>query len=204
MNKLVQTIFIIDDDADVRDSLTELLGSVGLKVQTYCSANEFLNSFDSCQSGCVLVDVRMPGMSGIELQRDLNKLGVMLPVIIMTGHGDVTMAIQAMKDGAFEFLQKPFRDQELLDAISNALEKEKITREKRSHNEEIQRRIDSLTVRERQVIDRVLEGKSNKIIARELEVSDRTIEIHRSHAMQKLEATSIAEMVRIMLNENYV
>lgn len=200
MNNSPQKIYIVDDDEGVRDSLTELLGSVGLKAQTHSTANEFLENFEPSQSGCVLVDVRMPGMSGIELQHKLNELGSILPVIIMTGHGDITMAVQAMKDGAFEFLQKPFRDQELLDAISSALEKEKLARAKHNNQEEIKKRINSLTARERQVIDRVLEGKANKIIARELEISDRTIEIHRSHAMQKLGATSIAEMVKIMLD----
>ena len=202
MNNSVQRIFIIDDDIEVLDSLTELLESVGLIAKTYSSAFEFLENYEADQSGCVLLDVRMPGMSGIELQRKLNELGAILPIIIMTGHGDIAMAVQAMKDGAFEFLTKPFRDQDLLDAISSALEKEKIIREKRKNKDEIQKRIDSLTARERQVIDRVLDGKVNKIIARELGISNRTIEIHRSHAMQKLGVTSVAEMVKIMLDDH--
>ena len=201
MNELVQKIYIVDDDEGVRDSLTELLESVNMKVQTYSTANEFLDHFNSTQAGCILLDVRMPGMSGIELQHKLNELGAILPIIIMTGHGDISMAVQAMKDGAFEFLQKPFRDQELLDVIGSALKKEKIIRGKYKNKEEIHNRINSLTVRERQVIDQVLEGKANKVIARELNISDRTIEIHRSHAMKKLGATSIAELVKIMLNE---
>lgn len=199
-NNSDQQVFIVDDDADVRDSLTELLSSVGIKTETYKDGNEFLHSFDSKQSGCILIDVRMPGISGIELQQKLKELGATMPIIIMTGHGDITMAVQAMKEGAFEFLQKPFRDQDILDTIAKAMEEDESNREKYKLKEDLQRRVENLTARERQVIDKVLEGKANKVIARELDISDRTIEIHRSHAMQKLGATSVAEMVKIMLN----
>ncbi len=202
MSDLKQSIFIVDDDENVRDSLTELLASVGLNTSAYSTAKEFLDDFNHNNSGCVLVDVRMPGMSGIQLQHELNEMGATLPVIIMTGHGDIKMAVQAMKDGAFEFLQKPFRDQDLLDSIAKALEKEELIRERHKTKAELEKRINSLTERERQVVDKVLEGKVNKIIARELGVSDRTIEIHRSHAMHKLNATSVAEMVKIMLSES--
>ena len=199
MNNLNQYIYIVDDDADVRDGLTELLASVGLKAFAYSDAAEFLDAFSSNNGGCVLIDVRMPGMSGIELQQKLKEIDVTIPIIIITGHGDIAMAVQAMKDGAFEFLQKPFRDQDLLDTIAKALEKSKSNREDYKIKEDLLRRVNSLTARERQVIDKVLEGKANKVIARELDISDRTIEIHRAHAMQKLGATSLAEMVKIML-----
>ncbi len=199
MSEEQQTVYIVDDDADVRDSLVELLESIGLQAKAFESASKFLDEFDSKQSGCVLADVRMPGMSGIELQHRLNELGVTQPLIIMTGHGDITMAVQAMKDGAHEFLQKPFRDQELLDCITKALEQDNSNRKQLKAQHTLQERVNSLTTREREVVDKVLEGKVNKTIARELDISNRTVEIHRSHAMEKLGAKSVAELVKIML-----
>ena len=195
-----QIVFIVDDDEDVRDSLVELIESIGLQVKAYESALAFLNDFNGNLSGCILADVRMPGMSGIELQHKLNELKATQPLIIMTGHGDITMAVQAMKDGAFEFLQKPFRDQELLDCLTKALEHDRAGRKKLENLNANQERVKSLTTREREVIDKVLEGKANKVIARELDISDRTVEIHRSHAMEKLAVKSVAELVKIMLN----
>ncbi len=203
MNDCMNNIAIIDDDEFVRDGLTELLDSVGYKSSVFTNASEFLNEFNQDQIGCILLDVRMPGMSGIELQHKLNVMNSTIPVIIMTGHGDITMAVQAMKDGAFEFIQKPFRDQDLLDAISKALEKNMKSIDRLNKYEAIQRRINLLTGRERQVVDRVLDGKANKIIARELDVSDRTIELHRSHAMKKLNVNSVAELVKLLMyNKN--
>ena len=143
----------------------------------------------------------MPGMSGIELQHKLNEMNVTIPIIIMTGHGDIAMAVQAMKDGAFEFIQKPFRDQDLIDAITKALQKNSIDQEKFNQKEKYQKQIALLTNREREVVNCVLDGMPNKIIARELGVSDRTIEIHRSHAMQKLGVKSVAELVKMMMQE---
>lgn len=195
-----QRIFIIDDDEDVRDSLVELVESIGLQAHAYDSALSFLNEFNETQPGCILADVRMPGMSGIELQRKLIELEATQPLIIMTGHGDITMAVQAMKDGAFEFLQKPFRDQELLDCITQALEKDFANRKLRESLLANKDRVKKLTAREREVVDLVLEGKVNKVIAKELNISDRTVEIHRSHAMEKLGVKSVAELVKIMLN----
>ena len=202
MNDVLQTIFIVDDDEDVRDSLVELFESLRLQTKSYKNAISFLDDYNPDESGCLLADVRMPGMSGIELQQKLNEKAISIPMIIMTGHGDVQMAVQAMKDGAFEFLQKPFRDQELIDCITKALEQDKSNRITINEKHDLQIRIDSLTTREREVIDKVLEGKANKIIARELEISDRTVETHRSHAMEKLNAKSIAELVKIMLGVN--
>lgn len=195
-----QTVFIVDDDEDVRDSLVELIESMGLQTRTYENALVFLDEFNTSQPGCVLADVRMPGMSGIELQQKLNELDAPLPLIIMTGHGEVAMAVQAMKDGAFEFLQKPFRDQELLDCITKALEKDALNRKNFGEQVAVQQRVGTLTRREREVIDLVLDGKANKVIARELGISDRTVEIHRSHAMEKLGAKSVAELVKFMLS----
>ena len=200
MNDKQQIVFIVDDDEDVRDSLIELIESIGFQTQAYDSALSFLKEFNQNISGCILADVRMPGMSGIELQLKLNELKATQPLIIMTGHGDITMAVQAMKDGAFEFLQKPFRDQELLDCIAKATEKDHENRKIRESLFANQKRIKLLTAREREVVDLVLEGKANKVIARELDISDRTVEIHRSHAMEKLGAKSVAELVKIMLS----
>lgn len=200
MSEEQQTVFVIDDDEDVRDSLLELIESIGLHALAYDSALNFLNNFNVNAPGCILADVRMPGMSGIELQQKLIELEAPQPLIIMTGHGDITMAVQAMKDGAFEFLQKPFRDQELLECLTQALEKDLANRKLRESLLANQDRVKMLTVREREVVDLVLEGKANKVIARELDISARTVEIHRSHAMEKLGAKSVAELVKIMLN----
>lgn len=200
MSEDQQIVSIIDDDEDVRDSLVELIDSIGLQVKSYASAVSFLDEVDINQAGCILADVRMPSMSGIELQHKLSELGSSQPLIIMTGHGDITMAVQAMKDGAFEFLQKPFRDQELLDCITQALEQNSEYRNKLESQHAIQGLVNSLTAREREVVDKVLEGKVNKIIARELDISGRTVEIHRSHAMEKLGVKSVAELVKIMLS----
>ena len=200
MSELQQIVFIIDDDDDVRDSLVELIASIGIQTRAFESARNFLDTFDNDIPGCVLADVRMPGMSGIELQHRLNELKALNPLIIMTGHGDIMMAVQAMKDGAFEFLQKPFRDQELLDCITAALEKDLDNRKKQESMRENHERVNALTKREREVIDLVLEGKANKVIARVLDISNRTVEIHRSHAMEKLGVKSVAELVKIMLS----
>lgn len=199
----MNNIAIIDDDELVRDSLTELLDSVGYTSCVFTNASEFLIEFNSHKIGCILLDVRMPGMSGIELQHKLNDMYITIPIIIMTGHGDITMAVEAMKDGAFEFIQKPFRDQGLLDVISKALEKNMRTIDILSKHKEIKEQINMLTGRERQVVDCVLDGKANKVIARDLGVSDRTVELHRSHAMKKLNVNSVAELVKLMLYDKY-
>ncbi|MEJ2115200.1 MAG: response regulator [Gammaproteobacteria bacterium] len=200
MSEDQQIVFVVDDDGDVRDSLVELISSINVHVNAYDSAISFLNEFDLSAPGCILADVRMPGMSGIELQHKLSELNAPQPLIIMTGHGDITMAVEAMKYGAFEFLQKPFRDQELLDCITKALELDKTNRRLIEKQLAMQERVNCLTSREREVIDKVIDGKANKVIARELEISDRTVEIHRSHAMEKLGIKSVAELVKVMLN----
>ena len=193
------TVAIVDDDKFVREALIELLDTVGYKSREFSNASEFLQEFDQSEISCILLDIRMLGISGIELQHILNDMQIPAPIIIMTGHGDITMAVQAMKDGACDFIQKPFRDQELLDAVSKALEINAINAKKINKDKEINERISLLTQRERQVIDYVLDGMSNKLIARELGVSDRTVEIHRSHAMKKLKVNSVAELVKVMI-----
>ena len=202
MNEAEQIVAIVDDDEFVRDGLVELLDSVGYTAEVYTRAQEFLDGFNPKRIGCILLDVRMPGMSGIELQHRLNGMHIEIPIIIMTGHGDIAMAVQAMKDGAFEFVQKPFRDQDLIDAITKALEKNAIDREKFSLKQKIHNQIELLTKREREVVNCVMEGMPNKLIARKLGVSDRTIELHRSHAMSKLGVKSVAELVKMMIEDS--
>ena len=201
MNKHDSTVAIIDDDKYILDALIELLDSIGYKSRVYSNANDFLQEYNENEISCILLDVRMPGISGIELQHKLNDMHVTTPIIIMTGHGDITMAVQAMKDGAFEFIEKPFRDQELLDTITKALEMNTNNMSIQKRCKEINQRITSLTDRERQVVDCVLQGMTNKMIARELDVSDRTVEIHRSHAMKKMQVNSVVDLVKMMMLE---
>jgi len=194
-----QRVFIVDDDEAVCDSLAMLLRSVGLPVATFDSAHGFLDQLSEDHCGCLVLDIRMPGMSGMELLQRLRDQGSDLPVIFITGHGDVPMAVEAMKLGALDFLQKPFRDQELLDRIQQALAWDSAQREERAARELLRQRLHELTARERQVLDRLLEGKANKVIAAELELSQRTVEIHRSRVMDKMQVRSIAELVQLVL-----
>jgi len=200
MNSNSDVIFIVDDDEAVRGALRLLLKSVGLPTAVYSSAQEFLANYEPRQSGCLVLDVRMPGMSGLELQQQLNIRGATLPVIFITGHGDVPMAVEAMQHGAFDFLQKPFRDQELLHRVQRALEKDRTVRVQLREKDVIQERLASLTPREREVLELVTNGKPNKVMAAELGVSQRTVEIHRSRVMDKMEATSLAHLVRMMMD----
>jgi FixJ family two-component response regulator len=194
------TVFIVDDDEAVRGSLKLLLKTLGLPAQAYASAQEFLADFDPQHSGCLVLDIRMPGMSGLELQEELNTRGAMLPIIFITGHGDVPMAVEAMQHGAMDFLQKPFRDQDLLDRINRALEKDRVGRELLGNRERIQARIVELTPREREVLTLVTQGKANKVIAADLQLSQRTVEIHRAHVMEKMGANSLAHLVRMVVD----
>jgi len=193
-------VYVVDDDSAVRNSLRLLLKSVGLNAATLGSAQEFLSSYDPNQPGCLLLDVRMPGMSGIELQQHLNLLGAVIPVIFISGHGDVPMAVEAMQHGAFDFLQKPFRDQDLIDRIQHALVKDHANREELRKRDSIRTRLELLTPREREVLALVTSGKPNKVIASDLGLSQRTVEIHRARVMDKLEATSLAQLVRMTLD----
>lgn len=200
MKELVPTAIVIDDDEAVRGSLKLLLRSVKLPVVVYASAQEFLPKYSVDQPGCLIVDVRMPGMSGLELQEQLNLRGAMIPVIFITGHGDISMAVEAMRHGAFDFLPKPFRDQDLLDRIQKALEKDAKNRHEIAQTERIREQFESLTPREREVLELVTGGKANKVMAGDLGVSQRTIEIHRARVMEKMHANSLAQLVRMVLN----
>jgi len=193
-------VFIVDDDEAVRNSLRLLVKSVGLPASTANSAQEFLASYDPAHAGCLVLDVRMPGMSGIELQQQLNQRGAVIPVIFITGHGDIPMAVEAMQQGAFDFLQKPFRDQDLIDRIQRALEKDRLSREELTQRSRIRERRESLTPREREVLDLVTSGKPNKIMAADLGLSQRTVEIHRARVMEKMGASSLAQLVRMALD----
>ncbi|MEM7250416.1 MAG: response regulator FixJ [Pseudomonadota bacterium] len=191
-------VFIVDDDDEVRDSLEDLIDSVGYQTEKFGSAADFLAGFDPSRSGCLVLDIRMPGMSGLELQERLNEEGISLPIIFITGHGDVPMAVEAMRRGAVDFIQKPFRDQDLLDRVNAALA-EGVEKQRDSEAiREITGKVDSLTPRERQVLDMVVEGKANKVIAIDLDVSQRTVEVHRANVMDKMQARSLADLVRMM------
>jgi len=193
---LTPTVYIIDDDEELCDSLSYLLASVALPVKTYINPLNFLKEFDPTFRGCLLIDIRMPQISGLELQNRLNALHCTLPIIFMTGHGDVEMAVHAMKNGAFDFITKPFNDQLLLELIHRAI----TTNTKSPANEPISayiERMASLTRREREVMAKVVDGKINKIIAQELGISDKTVELHRANIMQKMKVRSIATLVKI-------
>ena len=192
-------VFVVDDDAGVLNSVAFLLKTVGIHAETYTSAQEFLDRCDIRAPGCLVLDVRMPVMSGLELQEKLHAMGSSLPIIFLTAHGDVPMAVQAVKSGAVDFLQKPFRDQELVDKIHRAMEENARIRDAAAARDDIVARIDSLTPRERQVMEAVVAGKANKVIAAELGVSQRTVEIHRAHAMQKMRADSLAQLVHMAM-----
>ena len=200
MNTRTPTVMVVDDDAGVRNAMRALLKSVGLDSALFASAQEFLTGYQPTQPGCLLLDIRMPGMSGLELQQHLNLRGAVIPVIFMTGHGDIPMAVEAMQHGAFDFLQKPFRDQDLLDRIQRAIVRDDELRKSLGEHSRIKTHLDSLTPREREVLDLMTQGKQNKVIGQDLGVSPRTIEIHRARVMEKMGAHSVAELVRMMLD----
>ena len=200
MQQSAPTVFVVDDDEGVRNSLRFLLKSVGLATRTLDSASEFLDAYKPSQPGCLVLDVRMPGMSGLELQQQLNLRGAVIPVIFITGHGDIPMAVEAMQQGAFDFLQKPFRDQDLIDRIQRALERDAKNRAALDQHVKIRERLESLTPREREVLALMTRGKPNKIMAAELGVSQRTVEIHRARVMEKSGATSLAQLVRMVMD----
>lgn len=199
MAELKQTVFIIDDDEAVRDSLRMLLRSVGLPVTCFESAQTFLDEINLNTPGCLVLDIRMPGLSGMELAQRMRDQDSLMPIIFITGHGDVPMAVEAMKMGALDFLQKPFRDQDLLDRIQQALQHDADRREQLTEREQIRQRMSTLTPRERQVLDMILEGKANKVIAIDLELSQRTVEIHRARVMEKMQARSLATLVQMVV-----
>jgi two-component system response regulator FixJ len=194
------SVYVVDDDDAVRSSLRLLLKSVGIPAVSFGSARDFLAAYDPDVPGCLVLDVRMPGMSGLELQEELNRIGAIIPVIFITGHGDIPMAVEAMQHGAFDFLQKPFRDQDLIDRVQRALVADSTNRKALDEGHQIAERYESLTPREREVLALVTQGKANKVMAGDLGVSQRTVEIHRARVMEKMGANSLAQLVRMMMN----
>jgi len=190
-------VFIVDDDANVRRSIQDLLSSVSLRSEGFATPQEFLESKRADCPSCLVLDVRLPGMSGLDCQRELAEAGVTIPIIFITGHGDVPMTVRAMKSGAAEFLTKPFRPQELLDAVQLALDVDKKSREKRRETEEVRRRYETLTAREREVMELVISGLLNKQIAGELGTGEHTVKIHRGHVMEKMKADSLPALIRM-------
>ena len=192
-------VHIVDDDEAMRDSLKWLLESRGLKVELYASGEEFLRAFDSGFCGCLVLDVRMPGMTGLDLYEQLQARASTLPVIFITGHGDVPMAVSALKKGAADFIEKPFNDRDVLGLIESCMKQDRAAAAKRAENASVAQRLDSLTQREREVLGLIVAGKLNKQIADELRISIKTVEVHRSRVMQKMGAASVAELVQLVL-----
>jgi len=190
------TVFVIDDDQSIREALKNLLSSVGLRVATFASAQEFLQCC-SGMPGCLVLDVRLPGLSGLDLQREMVDANIHTPIIFITGYGDIPMTVHAMKAGAVEFLTKPFRDQDLLDAIQQALDRDRTARNERAEIEELRIRFDSLTPREREVLSLLVTGLLNKQIAAQLDISESTVKQHRHQIMEKMRADSLADLVRM-------
>jgi FixJ family two-component response regulator len=188
-------IYLVDDDEAVRDSLGMLFRSIGLQHQAFASALDFLERYDGKRHSCLVADIRMPGLSGLELQQRLNEQRAEIPIIFITGHGDVPMAVTAMKSGAADFVQKPFRDQDLIDRIHKALDRDREQRKTRAEEDAIRARIALLTPRETEVMQRVARGQANKVIAMDLGVSQRTVELHRARVMRKLKMRTVAELV---------
>lgn len=197
-----ETVFIVDDDDEVRNALRRLMVSIGLNVMVYASANEYLEQFNPEIPGCILLDVRMPGMSGLALQEHLQTFPLSPPVIIITGHGDVPMAVQAIQNGAIDFIQKPFNDQLLLESIHKAIEIDASQRGRALRKAEIQERVDLLTDRETQVMEQVVSGKRNKVIAFDLGITQSTVEAHRAKVMEKMQARTLSDLMRMLLSIN--
>lgn len=191
-------VFVVDDDPDVRDSLRMLLESAGHRVKAFASARKFLDD-DTARDGCLIADIRMPDMSGLELQEEVVRRGLPLPVIIITGHGDVPLAVRAMKAGAIDFIEKPFDDERILASIQHAMEAGSRSRSKSAETRAAKDLLELLTPRERSVLDKLVKGRSNKIAAYELGISPRTVEIHRAHIMDKMKAVNLSDLVRISL-----
>ncbi|MGD2117599.1 MAG: response regulator transcription factor [Chromatiales bacterium] len=194
------TVFVIDDEQQVRDALALLMESVGLQVKTFSSGQDFLDQFDPTQPGCIVLDVRMPGMSGLEFQARLAAENIHPPIIIITGHGDVPMAVDAMQAGAMDFIEKPFNDQRLLDSVHRAIEQDAAQRGQATRIAEIRALVETLTPREREVMNLITQGKRNKVIADELCVSQSTVEAHRAKVMEKMHAKTLSDLMRMVLS----
>jgi FixJ family two-component response regulator len=197
MSKDQPTIFVIDDDVSVRDAIKGVVKSVGLRAETFESAQEFLQKRPPDGPNCLVLDVRLPGLSGLDFQRELTRLNIRIPIVFITGYGDIPMTVQAMKAGVVEFLTKPFRDQDLLDAIQQALERDRTIRQQRSEVAALRQRFEMLTERERQVMGLVVAGKLNKEVAAELGTSEITVKVQRSRVMHKMQADSVIDLVRM-------
>ncbi|SCZ59675.1 response regulator transcription factor [Thiohalomonas denitrificans] len=199
MNSEQPTVFIVDDDEAVRDSLSWLMRSVGLAAESFPSARAFLDNYAPSRPGCLVLDIRMPGMSGLDLQEQIRERGMELPVIFISGHADVPMAVRALKSGAFDFIEKPFNDQVILERVQRAIEEDRETRCRTAAKADVLGRINRLTPREKEVLDLVVEGAPNKVISTTLGVSLKTVEAHRARVMEKLQAGSLSELVRLVL-----
>lgn len=193
-------VFIVDDERDVRDAVSMLIRSIGLPVQAFASAQEFLGDYRPDQPGCLVLDVRMPGISGIDLQEAMAAKGIRLPIVFISGHGDIPMAVRAVRAGAVDFLEKPFSDQTLLDRVQKSIELDRRWRREARDRDVVRSRMAQLTPRELEVMECLVAGKVNKIIARELDLSTRTVEIHRARVLQKMEADNVSQLVRLVLS----
>jgi FixJ family two-component response regulator len=198
-----QIVYLIDDDEAVRDALSMLMESVNMKFQCFSNGVEFLDAYDDTLRGCAVVDIRMPGMNGLELQKQLKLRDSVLPIIFITGHGDIPMAVEAIRNGAIDFMRKPIREQDLLDRIHEALDTEETQHDTHVHQQELKQALESLTNREQEVFGMVAEGSANKVIAMDLNISERTVEVHRSQVMKKLKARSLAELVKIKIESEF-
>lgn len=199
--QIAQIVYVVDDDEGIREGLSLLLETTGQLVKSYSNAADFLDDYDKTMRGCLILDIRMPRMTGLDLQKQLNNCGASLPIIFITGHGDIPMAVEAMRQGALDFIRKPFREQDLLDRINQALLID-ASRSKQQHDRSITlSKLALLSERERQIFERVAKGEMNKVIAHDLGISERTVEVHRSQVMKKLEVRTLAELVRFKLQE---
>jgi len=192
-------VYVIDDDDAVRESLKWLISSIDIEVKVFASATNFLEQCHQVSTGCLITDVRMPGLSGLDLQNELKKRGIEIPVVVITGHGDVQMAVRAMKAGVFDFIEKPFNDQYLLDLVNRAVIQSQTSKNEKTHQDELRARLETLTPREQEVMELIVDGEANKNIALKLGISDKTVEAHRAKVMTKMQAHSLPELVKMVL-----